>query len=123
MPIGTADLGNLDPNIDLVTGTFHPFPGYTSVEPMFQEFSSLTLDDSAGGDVDEQSRIQARMEDLRQAWKSLDLRLETTNGRTIKTDWIDIKDYAHELEGDDTREVMVCIHSFDEWEELFGHAE
>jgi len=108
--------------MDLVTGTFHPLPGYTSVEPMFQEFSSLASDESGGGDVDKRTKIQARMEELRQAWKSLDLRLETTRGRTIKTDWIDIKDYAHEFEGDATREVMVCIHNFDEWEELFGHA-
>jgi hypothetical protein len=118
--IGRSDLEHGDPYQGIRTGRFAPEPGYTALEPLYQELTLVSFEETQAANKPEKQRaLQARHEQLRDEAAAVALRVQTSSGQTVPTRWVHIEDFSTEL-GDSERYVTLCVDDYSTYELFFS---
>jgi hypothetical protein len=116
--IGESDLEYDDSHMFVRWGRLIPADGYSGLEPLFREFTLLSLEHMTshqGSQV--RLTIEPRMEELREIWRKLDLRVWEPSLGFFESAEIEIEDFGDEL--DDVPEVTVRFFDGDIYRRYF----
>jgi hypothetical protein len=100
-------------------GRLIPADGYSALEPLFREFTLLSLEHMTsrqGSQV--RLTIEPRMEELRAIWRNLDLRVSEPSLGFFESAEIEIDDFGDDL--GDLPEVTVRFFDGDTYRRYFG---
>jgi hypothetical protein len=118
--IGYSALEHADPSMGVRSGHFYPEPGYAALEPLFHEFTLAASEAGPGvSESDRRSPGHIRLEEIREQLRALSLRIETSTGEHIPSQWIDIYEYFVEL---GEREVILYADDYLVYERFFGES-
>lgn len=107
--IGISALEHGDPSMGIRMGHFSPKKGYASIEPLYRELSLVSFEESqAVSEPDRHLALKARREQLQQQTAALALTVQTSEGKSVPTAWVDIVDFSAEI-GDHERQVTICV--------------
>ena len=112
--VGHSELEHIEPGVGRAWGAFRHGLGYELVQPVFRLFARAVSHDGSRRDDD----MLARYHDARDA---LDLQLEDTSGKRIRTSTIHIADYTVEA-GDNAIELDVLIRDEAYWQARLASA-
>ena len=112
--VGHSELEHVEPGVGRAWGAFRPGLGYDLVQPVFRLFARAVPHDGSARD----ENMLARYHDARDA---LDLELEDTSGKRIRTSTIHITDYTVEA-GVQAIELDVLIRDEAYWQSRLSSA-
>lgn len=112
--VGHSELEHIEPGVGRAWGAFRPGLGYELVQPVFRLFARAVPHDGSRRD----DEMLGRYHDARDA---LDLHLEDTSGKPIRTSTIHIADYSVEA-GDSAIELDVLIRDEAYWQSRLSGA-
>lgn len=110
--VGHSELENIEPELGRAWGAFRPGLGYELVQPVFRLFAQAVPRDGSPKNTELLERYHS-------ARDALQLRLEDSDGRLIRTSAIHIADYTVE-EGSAALQVDVLISEDRYWQQRVG---
>lgn len=110
--VGYSELENIEPELGRAWGAFRPGLGYELVQPVFRLFAQAVPRDGSAKNTEMLERYYT-------ARDALQLRLEDSDGRLIRTSAIHIADFTVE-EGSAALELDVLITEDRYWDRRVG---
>lgn len=110
--LGYSMLEGDDASMGIRSGVFYPPEHYRNVEPIFRELSKLLFDEwqerRSTGNYDTLENPSRRAKELWAQIDGLNLRIETAEGRPVKTSRITLEDHSDVLDGE-VRELDIVV--------------
>ncbi|HMA23299.1 MAG: hypothetical protein ACM37U_04785 [Gemmatimonas sp.] len=110
--VGYSELENIEPDLGRAWGAFRPGLGYELVQPVFRLFAQAVPREGSAKNTEMLERYYS-------ARDALDLHLEDSGGRVIRTSAIHIADYTVE-EGSAALQLDVLISEETYWAQRVG---
>jgi hypothetical protein len=110
--VGYSELEGADPSMGVRSGKFVPHDNYSKHQSLFREHSRIRTG----------MRIDVEPPDgykrLREQIESLHLRVETDDGKTVGTRFIDLEDFSEDL-GEDGYELSLMVDGRSTYKKFF----
>jgi hypothetical protein len=116
--IGWSSFEDADEAMGIRQGRFHPEEAYPCHAGVFQRIAALR-DEARLAAAEERERLLRMEAVLLRELPASTLRVETDDGRSVPTAWVDIEDWSPEL-GESGLTVTLCVDTWETYEVVFG---